>query len=383
MQTRKTAAISSAIQPMSETAEKTSPNEFLEKRSTRYRAWAEMRRRRGPQSPDTIRRYEKAVAYLINRHGSLESAVDWLASADGDHLRKSYFSSLRSAVRFEALRSNNEAVLEKLHGLHLSKDRLKKAKDLAHRRAKVITVAEMDKLIDWLMDAATRSQKIAAANPNANPIWSYRTAYFLLASNATGLRPVEWQHAKLVREVDAGGMERVVLRVRNAKTLSPEPRYRDLVIDNDLMISAITSHLANISEALEAGVSYPTYYARCRNRLMWANRNCWPRRRSMISFYSARNNFHARLINVRMPLGLIAYLMGHAPSSADISGGSYGRSGRGGIAPTDTLGIAKGELPALVDLPALPDVLIDAQRDSEEAAAKSKVKLRARGRLNG
>lgn len=308
------------------------PGEARRPRSEIMQEWAAIRRARGTQTEETRRRYRRTVESLIQEHGTLRRAMESLSDEVGPHMRLSTFFSIKAALRHHALTHDDTALLERVRELKLPRARIKTSREMRTRRVKTISDADLDIIIEHLYTAQERAEKMRAANPQVNPVWASRASLFLLATTLTGLRPSEWPTAQIISTPSGGpdDPDNHVLRVRTGKTLSETPRYRDIPISNLDDLDLIERHLHEIEVS---GVSFETYYKRCKDRLSTANRVCFPDRKARISLYSGRNTFHARLIEQRFPKSLIAYLMGHAASSSVTSGRAYGRGGGAGFGP--------------------------------------------------
>lgn len=308
------------------------PDNAPRARSEILHEWAAKRRARGAQTAETRLRYERIAESMIREHGTLDRAVSALAHERGAPMRLATFHSRKAALKYRARTEGDDALLSRLEKLRLPSARIKPAKDLPTRRLKTIPDEDLDTLIEYFRTAPERAEKIRAANPAVNPIWASRTSLFLLATIRTGLRPSEWPSARIISlpSEDPDLPEEPCLRVQTGKSISNKPRCRDIPIDNSDDLDLITRHLYEIETS---GLPFRTYYQRCKDRLSAANRVCFPGRKRRISLYSGRHTFHARLVSRYLSNAMIAYLMGHALSSAVTSGRSYGRGGAGVFGP--------------------------------------------------
>ncbi len=297
-------------------------------RADLIREWADKRRERGPQSEQTIDRYRKTGERLVARYGNLDRAIDALLRPDGPVMRKGTWLNIMAALRWHARQTGNTAMLRRLDGAALPPHRNRRASGLRFRRAKIVTPDDLKTIVGWLETAPGRSARILAANPDVDPAWATRASLYLLASSLTGLRPSEWSDARIVRLAAATPDEpdQFVLRARTGKAIHDEARYRDIPLEQEDDRQIVKSHLAEIAAS---PVPFETYLRRCQARLTAANKACFPGRRTRISLYSGRHTFHARLVSQKFPQTIIAYLMGHSPSSSEISGRSYGRGKSG------------------------------------------------------
>jgi len=167
----------------------------------------------------------------------------------------------------------------------------------------------------------------------ANPGIRHGTAtfYWLVSGLWTGLRPSEWQSARLIDDADGN----CALIVSNAKNTNGRSHGDDRIIHlnniSELELTVIRLHLTNIATAKNNDIRFTAVYKHCRDCLYAANKKLWPKRHKFISLYSARHQFAADAKKSGLSQSAIAALMGHA--SEDTAGIHYGRrvSGRGGF----------------------------------------------------
>ncbi|MCB1813914.1 MAG: site-specific integrase [Candidatus Competibacteraceae bacterium] len=143
---------------------------------------------------------------------------------------------------------------------------------------------------------------------NRSGVWGVRTAHWLLAGYATGLRPIEWSQCEWT---DIEGHQ--TLRVVNAKNTNGRSHgeYRHIILagwDQDV-IETIDRHLQALQSFVREG-QYYTYYDNCRTTLNRAARVCFPTRKHFPSLYSARHQFAADM-KKQHSAQVAAALMGH------------------------------------------------------------------------
>ncbi len=314
------------------------PADLARSRADLLQIWASKRRERGVRSSKTLDRYSALVARLQMQHGDLEKAVVAIEAPTGPKMRLNTFHSIMAALRHHAASTGDAAFTARLQSVRIVPSRLKKAHETDHRRAKTIPGEDLNLIVAWLQDMPRRyrTPRVVALNGDKyDPRWALRACTFLIATNLVGLRPSEWERARLVTVSDPNpdvGEDHHFIRAVTGKSIRADERYRDIPISNLDDKALLELHLADIKES---GVPFDEYLRRCQSRITRANRACFPGRRTTITLYSGRHNFHAGLVQQRFPRATIAYLMGHATSSAEVSGRSYG-SGTGG----NTLGPA-------------------------------------------
>jgi len=134
-------------------------------------------------------------------------------------------------------------------------------------------------------------------------------AMWLISSEATGLRPCEWEFAHL--DGDA-------LLIRNAKATNGrgngENRTQKFIPVNDQpqeVVEIIAGFLDALHERMGT-TDFQSIYRKCRYRLYRVNKALWPRRKKKIHLYSPRHQFCANAKNDGMTLAEVAALMGHS-----------------------------------------------------------------------
>jgi len=159
-------------------------------------------------------------------------------------------------------------------------------------------------------------------------------AAFLVAGVVTGLRPIEWAQARLVRRAGCA-----VLVVRNAKFRPGERahgRFRRLLWNADatVEITAIERYLAIVAERFRgAPMAERRDVLETFNRALGATLrlvciSLWPRRRRHYALYSTRHTAAARLKASSMSLAEVAAALGHLSDETSIT--HYAQPPRGG-----------------------------------------------------
>lgn len=160
--------------------------------------------------------------------------------------------------------------------------------------------------------------------------WSFPTSMWLEASVLTGLRPSEWQSARL----ELGESGEPVLVITNAKNSNGRANgdQRTLLLANlpETNLALISVHLGVVAEMVGRNL-WDRYYRECRKTLYKATRALWPKRISYPTLYSGRHQFSADAKRSGLSKIEVAALMGHA--SEETAGRHYGkkRSGRNGF----------------------------------------------------
>ncbi len=162
----------------------------------------------------------------------------------------------------------------------------------------------------------------------------------LLLINGTviGLRPHEWRSAALVASTTHDAAQKIGLRTRNGKQTNGRAtgRFRTIWFSESFskeQLRLIKELLIYIRDyELSKPTNWDKAYAGARKLLLRANRQCFPRRKRTIAFYSSRHQFSADLKNSQ-DLISIAALMGQLSAATPAS--HYGRKGNGSIRPKD------------------------------------------------
>jgi len=211
---------------------------------------------------------------------------------------RQYQASLVCRYETEAERTGNQLFLETAEEIRsLAHSDCKPASAVGQtssRKRKGIRLADYDLLIPNL------------SSPVRGGEFSKRTALWLMAAVATGLRPREWEHAELD---EAQGM----LHARNAKATNGRGTgvVRSVPVATE-DVTVVRAHLQSIRELKEKGYSWLQIHAHCSVALNRACKSLWgndPTKR--YALYSARHQFSANSKAIHTPEE-VAALLGHA-----------------------------------------------------------------------
>lgn len=157
--------------------------------------------------------------------------------------------------------------------------------------------------------------------------WGNETANWLLAGIITGLRPVEWEHAKVYQDGD--DFKLVVQNVKNTNGRA-NGMQRTLLLNNlnEEDIEILSSHLANIEKF--GREKFHDFWVSCSKTLNRANETLFGKRKKNITLYSARHQFSADAKKSGLSPQAIAALMGHATDATAALHYGKRRSGRQG-----------------------------------------------------
>ena len=144
------------------------------------------------------------------------------------------------------------------------------------------------------------------SHPRRGGKYPQRAALWLMAATATGLRPCEWENARL-DEVEGG------LIVQNAKATNGRANGKERFVPVEQEdIPVIRAHLESIREVVkEGGVQFGEYHDACSQALNRACKYLWgsdPAKR--YALYSARHQFSANRKAVDSQ-ERVAELLGH------------------------------------------------------------------------
>lgn len=267
--------------------------------------------------------YQRAQQERQNEELSLSAFVEWLAERRATWAKRTwwyYKAACLEAIRTLTQVPDQQAALERL-------SKLTAAAALSHtgrtsaQKSKRLSAEDRSILLHYLIQAGT--------------LWSLRTAAWLIAGYTTGLRPKEWTIAEWA-EIDG----KLALKVRNAKATNGRAHgeFRHLLLHecDAPSLNVIRQHLQDVQAATAQGdTAYFTYYDTCRNCLYRAARECFPKRRTFPTLYSARHQFAA---DAKLAGGarLAGALMGHASAHTSLRQYAQSRVGetRGGQGPS-------------------------------------------------
>jgi integrase len=143
------------------------------------------------------------------------------------------------------------------------------------------------------------------ANPAHRGDWSRRTAVWLMAALATGLRPCEWETACLTAD-------NATLVVKNAKATNGRAtgETRSIPVPQE-HLRTVRVHIASLRHLFTRGLSFSQIHNRCAEALRRACKATWgtdPSKR--YALYSARHQFAANSKAIASP-SEVATLLGH------------------------------------------------------------------------
>jgi hypothetical protein len=150
-----------------------------------------------------------------------------------------------------------------------------------------------------------------------------QAAAFFSATLLTGLRPIEWQAARIVYVGD-----RVVLLVRNAKATNGRAhgKGRRLWFDAlDFQLARAVQSTIAVFKKARKNSGYDALLERMQRAFRVATATLWPRRRRRITPYCGRHAFAARVKLAYAPEE-VAALMGHGVDDTAFT--HYGRRSR-------------------------------------------------------
>ena len=168
-------------------------------------------------------------------------------------------------------------------------------------------------------------EKLNSYLKSKNRKWHDELRVWLRSSIITGLRPVEWKNAEIIKKNDF-----YILKTKNAKNTNGRAHGKERVlilkdVSNEDLIT-IKTHLNNIKTFVGMG-EYEFFYSGCYIALYKACRKCWPRRKRHITLYSTRHQFSANAKSSGFSKVEVAAMMGHAVDTT--AGEHYGRKQAG------------------------------------------------------
>lgn len=171
----------------------------------------------------------------------------------------------------------------------------------------------------------TRSNSSELSTPMA-------TLLYLMASEITGLRPSEWWNTEIKREEEINGVDTITLKVKNGKATNGRAHgeYRNLHFKSlpEESLTVLLRHYRSI-KSLPDYSAFETYLSRCTSCMTSTTHKLWPRKIKRPSLYSGRHQFSANLKKAKMPLSMLAALMGHGTDETATTHYGKGQFGRG------------------------------------------------------
>lgn len=226
---------------------------------------------------------------------------------------KQYKNSLR--YHFEQLASESGNKLEKeeleaavtLLNATSSEGALKYGTQTSARKQKGVKRSDYDKLVSYL-DRHVGKHRYAG---------TLRT--WLEATRITGLRPGEWEFARLGEK-----RGKQILRIRNAKATNGRGNGEERSLDLTNLPAADLEVLRDMVQLLEgysAEVGFANLQKAVSDYMYAATRSCFGKRKKYPSLYSMRHQFSADAKMSGSTKAEVAALMGHA--SDDTAGNHY------------------------------------------------------------
>ena len=300
------------------------------------------------------------VHHLEARFGDAHGALIWLRDGEGQKLRKSTFINYRGALRYIATERQDAELLAAVMLLKQDKTKARKYKDLPIKRDKNPSLQDIEAIGHWLstkgMENVLHVQKRGLA---ADPAWVLRAYAVLKATYLVGLRPTEWESARIIKkpfsqdttEVAPSSEERspnttgkgeLFLHVMTAKRHHGEQQTRDIPLDGisrndlgliELVIEELQEYLkGNDIDAQEDGDDQPTqeytttkFMTHCQQIIGRAVKAVFPNRTKVIQLYSARHGCASRWRKEGLSAAEISYRMGNSTIALKI----YGKRGDG------------------------------------------------------
>ena len=285
---------------------------------------------RTPATEDAYRRRGEALLRAWAAEGqpvSLEPA-QWLAHR-APKLRASTLRQYRAALALILEERGEHAQAEAVRALPQPETRPRPAPKATSAKKARSVPADFEK-------ALTRD---LARGPGAKTHWGPRALMWLKATILTGLRPSEWEHARLERNWRAGEYEGPALLVRNAKAtngrahgetrtlLLEQLDERDLTAVRLQALYVDPHHPDGLIDARGRPISFVRYYAAVRRTMQLAAKRHRRGGSGSVTLYSARHQFIANLKAAGYSLAEIAALAGHATD--DTATEHYGRRRNG------------------------------------------------------
>lgn len=265
-------------------------------------------------------------------------AVDWLLTHHAPGWAQSTYRMTRLGYELVLKQLQQQQKLSP-EDTALAMSKLSQAKGLTKRERTKKTSARRKKNLTEQQFQDIRSY----VNTKHNK-WGKALLVWLLAGVATGLRPNEWQTAKL-SERDG----RILLTCENFKANEVRSYAKERTIDiTDIpppYLTAVKEHIKTVGIMLEKNL-YDIYSKGCADLLRLCNKKLWPKRKANITLYTGRHQFSANAkAEDECDEVTRAAMMGHKTTVT--SRESYGRTRHG----------SKGLTPDIAD----PSVLLKIQ----------------------
>jgi hypothetical protein len=181
----------------------------------------------------------------------------------------------------------------------------------AQQKAKSLSTTDRVAIIDALLT-------------NDSSSYAGPTAFWFIAGTLTGLRPCEWQNAKLISN---NTLNLVDAKVSNGRGFA-EARTQDLKFLSESDIAIIRIYLDNVQTSRTSGPGYKSFYNSCRDILWRTSDSVWPGRSRHPSLYTARHIFAADGKS-SFPKEVVAALFGHGSIETAARHYAHSRTGSG------------------------------------------------------
>lgn len=296
------------------------------------------------KTPETKTKYLERVKQLINRykkeseyHHDIDyiDMIEWLiilVTTKKPSTKRQYYNAMRFYFEVNGLYAEIEYLntTEKFSSYNdWVKKNHKTPKSTSSKKRKSVSRVELKKLKE------THRPK---------NYWERVAMTKFLATILTGLRPCEWETAKLIRIhrsniKDLPDIALPILRVKNAKHTNGrshgEYRHLSLAEFPPPYIDTIKRCIDNVRlrnyQNWKQEISYSEYQEKCSDAFSRIYRRAYPRRKTTIALYSARHQFIADCKFSGMSLFDIAALAGHG--SNETATEHYGRKRSGSTRP--------------------------------------------------
>ena len=301
------------------------------------------------------------VHHLEARFGDAHGALIWLRDGEGQKLRKSTFINYRGALRYIATERQDAELLAAVMLLKQDKTKARKYKDLPIKRDKNPSLQDIEAIGHWLstkgMENVLHVQKRGLA---ADPAWVTRAYAVLKATYLVGLRPIEWESARIIKKpfpqdrtevapaseegLPTPPKEQLFLHVVTAKRHYGDHQTRDIPLDgigrNDLgLIEMVIEELGeylngndeevqethNQDDKLVPEYTTTKFMTHCQQIIGRAVKAVFPNRTKVIQLYSARHGCASRWRKEGLSAAEISYRMGNSTIALKI----YGKRGDG------------------------------------------------------
>ena len=219
----------------------------------------------------------------------------------------------KNSVLYYLEQNNTEEAIEAIEYLREinSKGCILKSEKTSSNKLKKIPMEDWEKINKYL--------------ENNYGKWHKELQLWLKSAYLTGLRPIEWQDAKLITYNN----EQALL-VKNAKHTNGRAHGEERTIIlkglKETEWKIIKQHLHNVYN-FKAMDDYEFFYRGCSHTLYRICRDLWPKRRKHVTLYSTRHQFSANAKASGMTKPQLAALMGHAVE--DTATLHYGRKSAG------------------------------------------------------